>query len=102
MITPPYPARFRNSSSAVSDSLTILPTRSSDPLSGLTNGTLLIVELPISNKTDDQLAAYTSLGNFFIHVPLKNPRVARGGVSLAIRIEPSETKGVTYPSRKSV
>src|SRR3989304_9794952 len=100
MITPPYPARFRKSSSAVSDSLTIFPTMSSDPLSGLNNGTLLIVELPTSNKTDVQLAAYTSLGNFFIHVPLKNARVSRGGVSLAIRMEPSETKGVKYPSLK--
>src|SRR3989337_3495983 len=102
MIIPPYPARFLKRSSAVSDSLMILPTRSSDPLNGFNNGTLLIVELPISNKTDVQLAAYTSLGNLFIHVPLKNARVSRGGVSLAIRIAPSETNGVTYPSLNSV
>src|SRR4030067_533479 len=98
MTTPPYPARFRKSSSAVSDSLTILPTRSSVPLSGFNNGTLLIVELPISNKTDVQLAAYTSLGNLFIDVPLKNARVSFGGVSFAKRMAPSETNGVIYPS----
>src|SRR3989304_4530978 len=102
MIAPPYPARFCKSSSAVSDFIIILPTMSSDPLNGLDNGTLLIVELPTSNSTDVQLAAYTSLGNLFIHVPLKNARVSRGGVSLAIRMAPSETSGVTYPSLNSV